>query len=63
MGAAPQIGMRLPFVQLETATPGFPDTGHTNITGTAIAGQVLANGVGAPYGVTGQSDSATGVSG
>lgn len=60
MGGAPQIGMRLPFVQLQTTTPGFAETGNTNITGVAIAGQVLANGVGAPYGVTGQSDSPTG---
>jgi len=36
----------IPLVHLQDSTPGVPQTGHTNITGTAIAGQFAGGGAG-----------------
>lgn len=42
-----QIGGSLPaFVRLQAATPGTPQSGHSNITGTAVAGQFIGSGPG-----------------
>jgi hypothetical protein len=49
------------YVKLQPATPGAQQAGNTNISGTAIAGQILANGVGTAFGVEGQDDAATGI--
>ena len=42
-----QVGGALPaFVRLQATTPGVSQTGHSNITGTAIAGQHVGGGAG-----------------
>jgi len=45
--ATTQVGGSLPaFVKLQATTPGTAQTGHSNITGTAIAGQHAGGGSG-----------------
>ncbi len=45
--ASTQVGGTLPsFVQLQTASPGVPQTGNSNVTGTARAGQFVGGGAG-----------------
>jgi len=40
------IGALPAFVRIQTTTPGTPQAGHSNITGTAIAGQYVGGGAG-----------------
>ena len=45
--ALAQVGVALPaFVKLQANTPGIAQTGHSNITGTSIAGQFVGGGAG-----------------
>ncbi|MBS1715184.1 MAG: hypothetical protein JST30_12695 [Armatimonadetes bacterium] len=41
-----QIAVVPPFVQVQQTTPGTPQSGHSNVTGTAIAGQFKGGGAG-----------------
>ncbi|MBL8065116.1 MAG: hypothetical protein JNM34_04570 [Chthonomonadaceae bacterium] len=44
--AQTQVGSLPAYVRLQSATPGTAQTGHANITGTAIAGQFIGGGGG-----------------
>jgi len=39
------------FVRLQSLTPGTPDTGHSNISGTAISGRLEVNSQATPIGM------------
>ncbi|MBS1724159.1 MAG: hypothetical protein JSS66_14540 [Armatimonadetes bacterium] len=41
-----QVQVPPAYLKLQTATPGTPQAGHTNMTGTAIAGQFVGGGSG-----------------